>query len=72
MSGKLNVEWNFLEHLHRIGRETAGSWLDRHFDSLQKCSTLDAAALVCTESGFDIEPGLRRHLGQDVDARKAG
>lgn len=67
VSSKLNVEWDFLEHLHGIGRETADNWLGRHFDSLQKCSTLDAMALVCREKGFDIEPGLRRHMADGAD-----
>lgn len=67
VSSKLNVEWDFLEHLHGIGRETADNWLSRHFDSLQKCSTLDAMALVCREKGFDIEPGLRRHMADGAD-----
>jgi NTE family protein len=72
VSSKLNVEWDFLEYLHGIGRDTASNWLDRHFSSLRKCSTLDVAALVCTEGGFDIEPGLRRQMAQGAETRKTG
>ncbi len=72
VSSKLNVEWDFLEYLHGIGRDTASGWLDRNFHSLQKCSTLDAGALACAQGGFDIAPGLRRHLGQAAGEPKAG
>lgn len=72
VSSKLNVEWEFLEYLHGIGRETANNWLNRHFKSLQKCSTLDVAALICRKDGFDVEPGLRRHLEQDADGPNTG
>ena len=72
VSSKLNVEWDFLEYLHGVGRDTAGNWLDQNFNSLQKCSTLDAAALVCSQKGFDIEPGLRRHMAGDAGRQKTG
>jgi len=72
VSSKLNVEWDFLEYLHRIGRETAANWLEQHFNSLRKCSTLDAAALVVAEKGFDIEPGLRRRMAQGASEQKTG
>jgi NTE family protein len=72
VSSKLNVEWDFLEYLHGVGRETASNWLDRNFKFLRKCSTLDANALVCRKDGFDIQPGLRRHLQQDANVQKIG
>lgn len=72
VSSKLNVEWEFLEYLHGIGRDTASHWLEQNFHSLQKCSTLDAAAFVCRKDGFDIEPGLRRHMAGDADRQKTG
>ena len=72
VSSKLNVEWDFLEYLHGIGRETASAWLAQHFSSLRKCSTLDAAALVIADQGFDIAPGLRRHMAQSIDQQKTG
>jgi len=34
VSSKLNAEWAFLTHLHDIGRQAAGQWLDDHFDDL--------------------------------------
>lgn len=40
-SSKLNAEWAFLEHLFRLGRDTAGCWLDGSFDALGERSTLD-------------------------------
>jgi NTE family protein len=70
VSSKLNVEWDFLEYLHCIGRDTASNWLKQHFNSLRKCSTLDAARLVVAEKGFDIEPGLRRHMAQGASQQK--
>lgn len=43
-SSKLNAEWEFLLHLHDIGRETATQWLDNHFDDLGKRSSFDLEA----------------------------
>ena len=63
VSSKLNAEWDFLEYLHRVGHDTANRWLKRHFHCLGRETTLDAAAMVCTDPGFDIKPGLRRHIG---------
>jgi NTE family protein len=40
-SSKLNAEWAFLEWLFRVGRETAGRWLDCAFDDLGRRSTVD-------------------------------
>lgn len=40
-SSKLNAEWSFLTHLRDIGRASAKRFLDLHFDSLGKRSTLD-------------------------------
>ena len=40
-SSKLNAEWSFLTHLRDIGRASAKRFLDEHFDSLGKRSTLD-------------------------------
>lgn len=39
-SSKLNAEWDFLLHLHDIGRRTAETWLDQNFECLGKHSTL--------------------------------
>ncbi|MET0963794.1 MAG: patatin-like phospholipase family protein [Noviherbaspirillum sp.] len=62
VSSKINVEWDFLEYLHGVGRDTASRWLKQHFHCLGKENTLDADAIVCKEAGHDIEPGLRRHM----------
>ncbi|QEY59219.1 patatin-like phospholipase family protein [Pseudomonas sp. C27(2019)] len=40
-SSKVNSEWKFLTHLRDIGRESARAFLDEHYDSLGKESTLD-------------------------------
>jgi len=40
-SSKLNAEWEFLEHLFEIGRQTADEWLVAHFDDLGQRSTVD-------------------------------
>ncbi|HZJ95420.1 MAG TPA: patatin-like phospholipase family protein [Thiopseudomonas sp.] len=40
-SSKMNSEWAFLTHLRDIGRESAKSFLDEHFDTLGKESSLD-------------------------------
>ena len=38
---KLNADWAFLIHLRDCGRDHAERWLDLHFDSLGKTSTID-------------------------------
>ena len=40
-SSKLNAEWEFLEHLFKIGRETASRWIDAHFDDIGVRSSVD-------------------------------
>jgi NTE family protein len=38
---KMNTERPFLEHLHRLGYETADNWIAKNFDKLGWESTLD-------------------------------
>ena len=33
------------QHLHDVGRETASRWIDEHFDSIGKNSTVDLRAM---------------------------
>ncbi len=44
-SSKLNAEWEFLEHLKNIGRNTADEWLASNFNQLGKQSTVDLRPL---------------------------
>ena len=44
-SSKLSAEWAFLVHLRDIGREAARRWLDHHFDSIGKKSSVDIRTL---------------------------
>ena len=41
VASKFNAEWEFLTHLHGIGRERAGAWIERNYDSLNAGSTID-------------------------------
>jgi NTE family protein len=41
---KMNTERAFLEHLHRLGYETADNWIAKNFDKLGWESTLDVVA----------------------------
>jgi NTE family protein len=41
VASKLNADWEFLTHLHDIGRERAQAWLEAHFDALNVRSTID-------------------------------
>jgi len=43
-ASKLNVDWEFLLHLHGIGRERAEAWLRSHFSQVGQASTVDVAA----------------------------
>jgi len=40
-SSKLNGDWNYLQHLHKIGRERADVWLNSNFDRLGVETTVD-------------------------------
>ena len=41
VASKLNADWEFLTHLHAIGRERAEAWIAAHFDALNVASTID-------------------------------
>jgi len=41
VASKLNADWEFLMHLHTIGRERAEAWLNANFERLGKESTVD-------------------------------
>ena len=45
-SSKLNAEWDFLVHLHDIGRNVADAWLEANFDAIGKHATLDLKTLI--------------------------
>ncbi|MBK4738859.1 patatin-like phospholipase family protein [Noviherbaspirillum pedocola] len=59
ISSKFNVEWDFLEYLHGVGRAAMDGWLARHAHCLGRESTLKPSHLLCRQAGFDVEPGLR-------------
>ena len=40
-SSKLNNSWQFLSHLHALGRRRADDWLRSHFGSLGVKSSVD-------------------------------
>jgi len=40
-SSRLNNDWEFLTHLHNIGRDRADTWLAENFDKLGVSSTVD-------------------------------
>ena len=44
ISSKLNPDWEFLTHLHDVGRESADRWIKDNFDRLNVESSIDIAA----------------------------
>ena len=40
-SSKMNGEWDFLSHLHAVGRKRADDWLTSNFDQLGIESSID-------------------------------
>jgi NTE family protein len=40
-SSKLNADWEFVTHLHQIGRARAGRWLNAHLARVGVESTVD-------------------------------
>ncbi|WMS44379.1 patatin-like phospholipase family protein [Acuticoccus sp. MNP-M23] len=40
-SSKMNAEWEFLEHLYKMGRRAAEHWLERHLHDIGERDTLD-------------------------------
>jgi NTE family protein len=41
---KLNADWQFLMHLHDVGKDRAERWLAAHFDKIGIASTVDVRA----------------------------
>jgi NTE family protein len=41
VASKLNADWEFLMHLHAIGRERAAAWIEARYESLNVESTID-------------------------------
>ena len=44
-SSKMNAEWDFLTHLRDLGRETAETWMDAHFDDVGEKGTVDLRSM---------------------------
>jgi len=44
-SSKLNADWDFLQHLRDIGRQSASDWLDQHYDDLGVRTSIDMKSL---------------------------
>jgi NTE family protein len=42
-TSRLNPQWQFLIHLHGIGRRAASRWIDANFEALGRRSTIDLA-----------------------------
>jgi NTE family protein len=44
VASKLNADWEFLMHLHEIGRERAAAWLEQNFGKIGVESSVDIRA----------------------------
>jgi NTE family protein len=44
VASKMNADWEFLMHLHDIGRERTGAWLEANFDKIGVESSVDIRA----------------------------
>jgi len=44
-SSRMNPQWEFLEHLFDLGRDSADKWLDAHFDDVGVRQTVDIRGL---------------------------
>jgi NTE family protein len=44
-TSRLNADWDFLQHLHNMGRTRADQWLQTNFDRLGIESTVDLDAI---------------------------
>jgi len=64
VSSKLNAEWEFLQHLHDLGWQTAERWVEDHFDDLGVRSTWNTD-FILEES---LEPA---HLPEGVERSNA-
>ena len=45
-SSRMNAEWDFLLHLHEVGRRVADDWLEENFDAIGQRSTLDLNSIL--------------------------
>lgn len=48
-SSKMNAEWEFLQALRSMGYRAAEQWLERHFESVGRASTVDLRAMFAGE-----------------------
>ena len=45
-SSKMNAEWDFLLHLHEVGRRVADDWLEMNFEAIGQRSTFDLNSVL--------------------------
>jgi NTE family protein len=45
-SSKMNVEWDFLVHLHEVGRRVADDWLEMNFEAVGQRSTFELDSVL--------------------------
>jgi NTE family protein len=45
-SSKMNTEWEFLDHLHKLGYRAADDWLEVNFKRLGKSSSVNVRGLL--------------------------
>ena len=67
-SSKLNTEWAFLQHLRDIGRDAAGSWIERNFEAIGLRSTLDIPAMFGKPSDPTLRPARADTSDEEGDA----
>ncbi|WP_051971780.1 patatin-like phospholipase family protein [Massilia sp. 9096] len=48
ISSKFNTEWRFIQHLHEVGYQAAGRWLEENFQHVGVASTLDPSHFYAT------------------------
>jgi hypothetical protein len=46
----MNTEWEFLDHLHNLGRRAADDWLAVNFERLGKRSSVNVRGLFCMDT----------------------
>lgn len=71
-SSKMNASWDFLQHLHDIGYQAAGRWIEEYFDDLGQRSTIDIyEKFLCGPGHRPAYDGLGRDRRQPKHKKQA-
>jgi NTE family protein len=72
-SSKMNNEYAFLRHLHKIGWRAADRWLEENLEAVGSRSTVDLSGLIPPRDGLLTSPSFmkQRHVAPSPVAARS-